>query len=126
MDALLDTSILVELLRNRTAALAWAANNSSQKLGVPVLVKMELVQGVQNQREFTLLDNLLADHEIVFLQPSDCAWAAEQHSHFRLSHDIGILDTLIASSAMRLKVPIYTLNVRHFSILPDVQAIQPY
>lgn len=126
MDAMLDTSILVDLWRKHPPAISWANTQQQLTLGIHVLVGMELVEGVRNNQELAHLDRLLASYEIVYLTPSDCAWASEQHRQLRLSYGIGVLDVLIASSAMRLKTPLYTLNIKHFKPLPDVKVICPY
>jgi predicted nucleic acid-binding protein len=126
VDALLDTSVLVDLWRKHPPALSWAEAQRELVIGVHVLVGMELVEGVRNSRELAHLDRLLADYDVVFLTPSDCVWASEQHRRLRLGHGVGVLDALIASSAVRLNVPLYTLNLKHFQSLPDVKAIRPY
>ena len=87
---------------------------------------MELAEGARDTREMASLERLLTGYEVVYLTPSDCAWASEQHRRLRLSHGVGVLDALIASSAVRLNVPLYTLNLKHFQPLPGVQAVQPY
>ncbi len=126
MDALLDTSVLVDLWRRHPAALSWAEAQRELAIGIHVLVAMELVEGARDNQELAHLERLLASYEVVFLIPSDCAWAFEQHRRLRLSHGVGVLDALIASSAVRLNVPLYTLNLKHFQSLPDVKAIRPY
>lgn len=126
MDALLDTSVLVDLWRKQPSAIAWATAHRNLSIGIHVLVEMELVEGVRNNQELAQLSRLLIDYEIVFLTPSDCAWASEQHRQLRLSHGVGLLDALIASGAVRLNVPLYTLNLKHFQPLPGVKATRPY
>jgi len=37
-----------------------------------------------------------------------------------------MIDALIAAPAARLSVPLYTLNLKHFQALPDVEALRPY
>lgn len=126
MDALLDTSVLVDLWRRHPPALAWAEAQRQLVVGIHVLVAMELVEGVRDSRELALLEGLLAGYEVVYLTPADCMWASEQHRRLHLSHGVGVMDALIASSAIRLDVPLYTLNLKHFQLLPGVRAIRPY
>jgi predicted nucleic acid-binding protein len=118
MDALLDTSVLIDLWRKHPPALSWAEAQRELVVGIHILVAMELVEGVRNNQELAHLDRLLAGYEVEYLAPSDCAWASEQHRRLRLSHGVGLLDALIASSAVRLSVPLYTLNLKHFQPLP--------
>jgi len=35
-------------------------------------------------------------------------------------------DAMIASVAVRLAVPLYTLNIKHYAPLPDVDEQKPY
>jgi hypothetical protein len=84
------------------------------------------MDGARNQRERLRAVSLLKPYPVWQLTPEDSHWAQTQHAAFKLSHNVGILDALIAAPAARLAVPIYTLNVRHFSPLPDVTVIKPY
>jgi len=49
-----------------------------------------------------------------------------QFETFHLSHRIEYEDVMIASVAVRLSVPLYTLNIRHYAPLPDVDEQKPY
>ncbi len=126
VDALLDTSVVVDLWRRHPPALSWAEAHREFVIGIHVLVAIELVDGVRGSEELVHIDRLLVGYEVVYLTPSDCAWASEQHRRLRLSHGVGVIDALIASSAVRLDTPLYTLNLKHFQPLPDVKAVRPY
>ena len=45
---------------------------------------------------------------------------------FCLSHGMQIPDALIASTALQHGLPIYTENVRHFQMIPQLVVIRPY
>lgn len=42
--------------------------------------------------------------------PADCDRAPELFLEHHLSHGVGLLDVLIAQTALALKVPLYTFN----------------
>jgi predicted nucleic acid-binding protein len=126
IDALLDTSVLVDLLCVQVEALRWWQTQAETVFGIPVLVHMELIDGVANAVERRHLKNLLSAYPSIHLTPEDSAWAQQQHALYKLSHNVGMIDALIAAPARRLDVPIYTLHPRHFAPLPDVVAIKPY
>jgi predicted nucleic acid-binding protein len=126
IQALLDTGILIDLWRGKSQALAWLESQKATTFGLPVVVCMELVDGTRNNRERERAVKLLANYPIIHLTITDSAWAKAHHTSYRLSHNVGILDALIAAPAVRLRIPMYTLNVKHFAPLPDLQVINPY
>jgi hypothetical protein len=126
IQALLDTSVLVDLWRGSPAAVRWLQGQRTTVFGLPVLVCMEVVDGARDARERQQAIKLLRPYPVVHLIAADSAWAHEQHAQFKLSHNVGIIDALIGSAAARLAVPIYTLNTRHFTPLPSVTSYRPY
>lgn len=63
---------------------------------------------------------------MVNIVQSDTEWAMRQFQPYRLSHRGGILDCLIAALCPRLKLPLYTRNLKHFAPLLGTLAQQPY
>jgi predicted nucleic acid-binding protein len=43
-----------------------------------------------------------------------------------LTHATGILDSLIAATALSHHLVLHTFNVRHFAPFPDLRTVQPY
>lgn len=128
IDGLLDTNIVIDLWRGKSDALNWLTTQAANQtvLGLPVIAYMEMITGAANKQALQQTINLLKPYPVVHLTRKDSEWAQKQHSAFKLTHNLSVGDVLIASPAARLKVPIYTLNTKHFSPLPDVQAIRPY
>ncbi|MDZ4671527.1 MAG: hypothetical protein SH821_11720 [Phototrophicales bacterium] len=87
---------------------------------------MELIAGAINLVKQRQVLTLLKDFATIEMIGKDIVWATHQLTHFHLSHNIGILDCLIAAPAYRLQMPLYTLNVKHFSPLLGNLAIRPY
>lgn len=127
-DGFLDTSVIIDLWRGSQPALDWLRDQSDagHGLSISVIVAMEFMDGARNQQERQRAISLLKPYSVWHLTPEDSRWAQAQHAAYKLSHNVGILDALIAAPAARLGVPIYTLNVRHFNPLPDVTVIKPY
>ncbi len=87
---------------------------------------MELIAGAINLVKQRQVLTLLKDFATIEMIGKDIVWATHQLTHFHLSHNISILDCLIAAPAYRLQMPLYTLNVKHFSPLLGNLAIRPY
>ncbi len=124
VTGLLDTSILVDVLRGYQPAEDWLA--TQDQLGITQIVWLELLEGAQNKMAQKESLKLLRRFELVELLPDDMAWAIKQLTSYGLSHHVGAFDCLIASVHPRLKVPLYTRNLKHFMPLIGNLALTPY
>jgi predicted nucleic acid-binding protein len=126
MDALLDTSILVDLLRGFPPATSWFAGLGRQRTAITPVVWMETVQGATDGAKRARTLRFLRQFSLEHPTPDDNRWAMRQIASFHLSHSVHLQDAMIASVAARLAVPLYTTNLRHFQPLPSVDAKKPY
>ena len=121
-----DTDVLVDFLRGSAEARTWMEGQRDRVIGIPVLVLMELIQGARNRDEQEELSGRLAPFPVQHIETGDSARALEWFSFYRLSHGVGVLDCLIAAIAVRLAVPLYTFNQKHFTVIPGLEAPEPY
>lgn len=124
MVGLVDTAVLVDVLRQHPPALHWI--NQQTGLGICPLVYMELIQGAKNKIAQNKARDLAANYDMVYLTETDFDWAMQHHAAYSLSHGIGLIDCLIASVNARLNLPLYTRNLKHFSPLLGDLAQNPY
>ena len=124
VSALLDTSVVVDLLRKHPPALTWLKGQSS--LSLSAIVWLEVLEGVQNRRARALAVRTLKDFERVDPIKADFDWAVARILQFRLSHGVDAFDCLIASASYRLQLPLYTSNLKHFAPLLGDLAQEPY
>jgi predicted nucleic acid-binding protein len=124
MDAILDTTVVIHLLRRYQPALAWFRN--SQVYGVTSATWLEVMEGTTSKANQTQARNILDQFELLYLKDADQQWAMQQLEQFQFSHHIGKDDCLIASVAQRLHVPLYTHNLRDMTPLLGGLAVQPY
>lgn len=124
---LLDTDVLIDVLRKYSPAAAWFnALHEDEELMVSGLVVMELIQGCRNKLEQENVQRELGVYGVIWPSPTDCDRALEVFVAYRLSHNAGLLDMLIGQTAISLGVPLYTFNHKHYSFIPGMQTIQPY
>lgn len=121
---LLDTDVMVDVLRGYESAKEWL--KSAQEIGVPGLVAMELIQGCQNTREQRQLEKALSEYQLYWPNEEDCNRALASFSGHHLSDNIGLLDTLIAETAIGANAELATFNVKHYRGLRGLKSIQPY
>lgn len=68
----------------------------------------------------------LKQFTMIYFTQSDMIWAMQQVHDYRLSHNVGILDSFIAAPGYRLQLPLYTRNLKHFAPLLGKLAQEPY
>jgi predicted nucleic acid-binding protein len=124
VTGLLDTAIVVDLLRSHAPAQEWLARQ--ENLGVSPIVWLEIIEDSKNLRAQGQAIRLLRHFERIELAPADAEWGIRQALRFRLSHNVDALDCLIASSSYRLNVPLYTHNLKHFVPMVGDLAQRPY
>lgn len=123
---LLDTDIMIDVLRGHDPAVTWLRVMQDQEIGLPGLVAMELMQGCQNVREQKRLEKHLNIFPLFWAGPEDCSRALKNFAAYRLSGQLGLLDTLIAETAIGLGAILATFNVKHYRVLVELKTIQPY
>lgn len=121
---LVDTDVLIDIQRGYRAAEEWFA--ADRDVGVPGFVVMELVQDARNadevQKAMALVDNL----PVVWPSLADCRFALDQFSVLHLPHGLGLLDAMIAATAVGHGCVLNTFNERHYRMFPGLTTVRPY
>ncbi|MBN1284087.1 MAG: PIN domain-containing protein [Anaerolineae bacterium] len=126
VDALLDTDILIGILRDDPQTVAWLRSIDDHRFGISAVVWMEVVRGATNKVNLQQLVKLLEQYRVFPITEADTFWAMEQLANFRLSHGIDYADCLIAAAAARTGLPLYTRNHKHYAPLLGTNALRPY
>ncbi len=126
IGALIETSVIVDLLRNHPPALIWYQQQTPPTLGITPIIWMEVVSGGKTKVNRLRAARLLRRFEMVYLTQADLDWAMQTQMHYGLSHGVGMMDCLIASVSHRLQLPLYTHNLKHFAPLLGALAQKPY
>ena len=122
---LLDSDVIIDLQRKYTGAVAWYTNLAEVPL-ISGLVVMELVQDARNKREVATALQLVAGFPIVWPTEADCTRALDDFTAYNLSHNLGMVDSLIAATAVGLGATLCTFNVKHYRVVPGLLIEQPY
>ena len=124
VDGLLDTTVLVDLLRGYPPAKEWITLQSPK--GITPIVYLELLEGASNRFAQQQVFKLLRLFPQISLQENDFSWAIESLTQYQLSHQIGAFDALIAAPCYRLQIPLYTQNLKHFMPMLGSLVRKPY
>lgn len=123
---LLDTDVMVDLLRQHPPAVAWLEALGDEEIGLPGFVVMELIQGCRDKAEQQQLTRFLDPYDVVWPLPEACDAALNILARCHLSHGLGLLDALIGQTAISLGLSLCTFNQRHYIPIPGLRTAQPY
>ena len=126
VTALVETNVVVDLLRRYSPAVTWLGDQRQEKLGVTPIIWMQVVTGGMNKAERLRAAEVMAEFEMIYLTEADLKWAMEAQMTYELSRGVGMMDCLIASVSHRLEIPLYTHNLKHFAPLLSGLAQKPY
>jgi predicted nucleic acid-binding protein len=122
MPILIDSTVLIDVLRGHPTALAFLADaHRSQELMSVTPVRTEVLGGVRDNMvtpTFTLLRRI--DWIDVTVELADVAGAL-QRRHRPGNVGIGVVDYLLAAAAIESGGIVATSNVRHFPMFPGLQ-----
>jgi predicted nucleic acid-binding protein len=122
---LLDTDILVDVLRGHAPALAWF-QQLAQIPAVPGLVVMELIQGCADKAQVQQVQALVAMLPRIWPTQVDCDRALSAFPQLHLRDGTGLLDVLVAETAIGQDATLCTFNLRHYRGIAQLKTEQPY
>ena len=120
---LLDTDLLIDFLRGHRQAVAFM-EEETRPMGVSALTMAELHAGVRDGEERDQLAELLSIFNQIQVDPETAAEGGLLRRDFGPSHGTGLIDAIIAATALKYGLRLVTLNDKHYPMLPDV--VVPY
>lgn len=125
MNIILDTDVMIDLLRKRPQALQWL-HSLKDFPPISCFTALELLGGSQSKQEYRVVERFLLNFPLLYPSLEDLDKAIGTYSSYCLSHGVGYLDLLIASVAVGHSLTLATFNSKHFGNLPQLQIVQPY
>ena len=123
---LLDTDVFIDILRAYPAALQWLEELDGEEIVLPGFVAMELIQGCRDKQQLDALQAQLGKFRIIWPDADACETAMSIFGQFHLSHNLGLLDSLIGQIAIAAGVPLNSFNRRHYDTIPGLTVVEPY
>ena len=119
---IVDTDVIIDCLRNYTPAIHYILQIKEKYLMSAITVA-ELFAGVRNEQEKTRLQSTLSAFQIIPIDKDIAESGGLLREKYGKSHGTGIMDALIAATALHNEATVVTHNIRHF---PMVKTIKPY
>jgi tRNA(fMet)-specific endonuclease VapC len=110
----LDTNILIEYLKGNKSLIK---SYSLDELFISDIVVMELYQGAKSKQDLKFIINEIA----VFKKIIKLATLLVKE--YNLSHNMKMMDAIIASTVMVYNMPLMTLNLKNFRYIDGLELV---
>ncbi len=123
---IIDSSVLVDYFRGTKKAQEYL--KTLEKIRMSRVAWMELIFGVKNKRELLLTDKQLKSLgcEVIEIDEEISKIAGKLLKKYILERKIGVADSLIAATAMKLGEALVSHNRRHFESVDGLNLTVPY
>jgi len=115
----IDTCIVIEFLKNKQ----FLSKYNFDDLFVSDIVVMELYQGAKNKNDLSFIKRELSVFKIVNTNNEAITLAKQILEKYSLSHNMKIMDAIIASTVMVYNLKLMTLNKKDFKFIKQIQLI---
>lgn len=120
---LLDTCIVIDVLRGREAAVAFV-NDLADRPALSAITATEFVAGVRGARERRRIERLLEVYTVCEIGLEIAALAGDYVRQYGPSHGVDPIDALIAATAKTTDLELATLNLKRFPMFKGLK--RPY
>lgn len=120
---LLDSCILIDVLRGREAALRFVDGLTATP-SLSVITATELIAGIRNARERRHIERLLEVYTVHDIGLEVASLAGDYVRQYGRSHSVDPMDALIAATAKLCDLELATLNLKHFPMFKGLK--RPY
>jgi predicted nucleic acid-binding protein len=120
MSVVLDTTVLVDVLRGDAAAVEYLLH-LERPPSCSEVSRVEIIRGLRS-RERPFADRLFAELEWWPVDEAVARTAGELGRALRASHrNVGAADLIVAATAKLLERPLATANVKHYPMFPRLK-----
>ena len=124
---LIDTDILIDASRGLPQAGDFLNEMlAGNGITISVVSAMELIAGCRDSVQLANTKQLLTSFTIAPLTEPISSSALNLMASFTLSNGLLLPDALVAATALESGIALYTRNIRHFKMIPELLIIQPY
>ena len=122
---LCDTNILIEFYKGNSVIISELQEIGLPNLAVSVITSGELFYGAKDKNELSRLKKHLSHLNQIALDKEITSKFLELLERYALSHKLSVPDALIAATALAQNMSLYTLNLKDFRFIPELQIHQP-
>jgi predicted nucleic acid-binding protein len=122
---LCDTNILIEFYKNNAEITRALREIGLPDLAISTITTGELYFGARNRRELFKMKKHLANLHQIPLDEEISTLTLSLLEMYALSHRLNLPDALIAATALRYNLSLYTLNIKDFRFIEGLSLYKP-
>ncbi|OGM33000.1 hypothetical protein A2803_02490 [Candidatus Woesebacteria bacterium RIFCSPHIGHO2_01_FULL_44_21] len=119
-NIIIDTSVLINAQKGNKDTLVSFDKYKDQAL-ISRMTAYELIYGSINKKEKELNKEFLGSLDIIEINEMISNYAYTILDKYGLATRFGIIDAVIAATAIINKYPLWTLNIKHFSKIKELE-----
>ena len=119
---LLDTNILIEILKGNEQTIK-KVESFNYTLAISSITVMELFYGALNKLELKKIEKFVTLFEIININENISQKSTNLIKNYAKSHNLDIPDSLIASTSLIIKAPLFTYNLKDFRFIDGLELI---
>ena len=120
-----DADVLIEVLRKNPVALSFIRNEiGPYEILISVITVAEIQQGAANKQELLKINRMLRQFIELPIEVGISNKFVDLFNRYVLSHDCGIPDMLVAATCLHYKLPLLTINQKHFKHIQGLQLVK--
>ncbi len=116
-----DTNILIEFYKGNSDIVQELGNIGLPNLAISVVTVGEMYFGARDKREWGQIKKNLSLLNQIPLDTDISKRFLALLEEYALSHRLSVPDALIAATALSQNIPLYTLNLKDFQFILDLQ-----
>ena len=114
----LDTNILIEYLKGNKSLIE---PYRMEELFISDIILMELYQGVKNKKDLNFINKEISIFKILKTNSEIIKLSTALVKEYNLSHNMKIMDAIIASTVLIYDIKLMTLNRKDFIYLDGIK-----
>lgn len=121
-----DTDVIIDYFDTRQSRHNLTKRILEEKIGLDNMMlsaisRMELMAGATTKRELVTLNKRLARFDTILIDPAITELSLSLLQPYKLSHGLALPDSLIAASAIKMELPLFTYNIRDFKFIAKIK-----
>jgi predicted nucleic acid-binding protein len=121
---LVDTNIFIEIYRGKSQFIEILNTIGNAHILVSHFTQAELYFGASNSSELKTIEKDLDQFQPIPISNEISALAVDLINKYSLSHNLTLPDALIAATTLTLNAQLYSLNLKDFRFIPDLQLFE--